>query len=595
MEPEAPKPWDVQLENLEGGMAEWNDDEDTDESGVEADPGSELFAYVTSQHQAGFLTAKQACVIAWWAGKAGVSSMEPIGLPPDTVGSGDFKRLLTKVLRGSAETYILPVPAYLRSTGTRGDYGLHTLLPHEALINELQGTELQMMHQMWEKAPNYEGHPVVRAAAMMPEKPVVVPLSLFIDGVAYAKKDSLLVVSVQNLWTERRHIVAVLRKRVLCKCGCRGWDTLHTLFSWLRWCLQILADAKHPEQRHDGTGWQKEDKQREEVGGSGLPFAAAVLQLRADWAEIAHTLAVPQWKSAGNPCFLCDTSSADMFTHLLACGTGDLPWTLHDAETYEQACQECEIDVDPSEEQWNELRNLLRHDRRREGSRGLSLTAPVESLLLRKGDRLEPTEDMLDVAQFNHERQPARFWRRSQESVVLRRNPLLCKALGLDLPTVVAVDVLHTLCLGVHQQYVAGALWAFVSDRAAAGAGPGQENQQEANMDFMRAHYTQWLKSASKKYPEMNLSAVGDLSMAILGKERGSVLKAKAHETLTLLKWLADFLPLVQAQFAEGVAWSSAAVDLTQMYEAMAKAPMVVPARTQEDHDWEKKNRKKKL
>ena len=189
-------------------------------------------------------------------------------------------------------------------------------------------------------------------------------------------------VSVQNLWTERRHSVAVVRQRVLCKCSFRGWDSLHTLFLWLKWCLQILADGKHPETRHDGAEWRRqEDQKRFEVGGRPLTFAAAVIQLRADWAEIAHTLAVPQWKSATHPCFLCAATRDDMFTRLLACAPATpLPWPLLRSESYEEACQECEVDVDPDEGEWADIRNLLREDRRRDGARGLSLTGPVEHL-----------------------------------------------------------------------------------------------------------------------------------------------------------------------------------------------------------------------
>ena len=108
-----PRPWD--FDPVEVGLEAWNHDSDTDESEDDTDPSAELFAYVTFQHQAGLLTAKQACVIGWWASKAGVASVEQIALPPDTIGTGDFKRLIDKVLRGSTLIYILPMPASCRA------------------------------------------------------------------------------------------------------------------------------------------------------------------------------------------------------------------------------------------------------------------------------------------------------------------------------------------------------------------------------------------------------------------------------------------------------------------------------------------------
>ena len=51
----------------------------------------------------------------------------------------------------------------------------------------------------------------------------VLPYSLFLDGVPYSLTDSVTGVWVKNELTGKRDLLAVLRKRLLCRCGCRGW------------------------------------------------------------------------------------------------------------------------------------------------------------------------------------------------------------------------------------------------------------------------------------------------------------------------------------------------------------------------------------
>ena len=150
------------------------------------------------------------------------------------------------------------------------------------------------------------------------------------------------------------------------------------------------------------------------------------------------------------------------------------------------------------------------------------------------------------------------FWRRRHETVTLRRNPLLCAELGTDLPAVVAIDVLHTLCLGIHQQFVVAALWACVRQRNVP-------------------DYRHWLQEAKK---HQLVTPVSDMSMELIGKVGSPVLKAKGHETLTLLCWLNAFLPTMTEHLED--TWASAANHLVQMYQKMSDAPMEIPEAIQE-------------
>ena len=84
-------------EEAESGMALWNAEADGtevgDSSDEEPEPGEELLAYLLDEHNRGVMTAKQVCVISYLGGKAGITPLQPYGLPPETKGSGDLKSL----------------------------------------------------------------------------------------------------------------------------------------------------------------------------------------------------------------------------------------------------------------------------------------------------------------------------------------------------------------------------------------------------------------------------------------------------------------------------------------------------------------------
>ena len=246
-------------------MADFNSENESD---AEDDPGQELFSYLLSEHSAGKMTAKQVCIVCWWAGKAGVEAVKPIGKSPATKGSGDFKRTLDRYMHQDLpDSYSVPVPAYSRASEERAICQLDCVLPHEMLQRDVEKYDKKKAEQQREAPPNWQDHPVVQEARAEVEPVHVIPLSLFIDGVSHAKRDSLFVISLTNLLTKSKFVVAALRKRIRCKCGCFGWCTLHSVFVWLKWALTILRQGKHPSERHDHQAWAMHEKQRSESAG----------------------------------------------------------------------------------------------------------------------------------------------------------------------------------------------------------------------------------------------------------------------------------------------------------------------------------------
>eukprot|EP00969_Alexandrium_andersonii_P161011 7115508-Alexandrium_andersonii.AAC.1 len=54
---------------------------------------------------------------------------------------------------------------------------------------------------------------------------MAVPVGYFSDGAPHTKKDSFMAFYWSNVLTQKRHLITVLRKSDLCKCGCKGFCT----------------------------------------------------------------------------------------------------------------------------------------------------------------------------------------------------------------------------------------------------------------------------------------------------------------------------------------------------------------------------------
>eukprot|EP00969_Alexandrium_andersonii_P079020 3484878-Alexandrium_andersonii.AAC.1 len=63
-----------------------------------------------------------------------------------------------------------------------------------------------------------------------------------------------------------------------------------------------MAEGRYPESRHDDRAWLPSDDVRTAISGKPLPWRAAVVFLKGDWAEFSHSLGLPTWSSNSHPC-----------------------------------------------------------------------------------------------------------------------------------------------------------------------------------------------------------------------------------------------------------------------------------------------------
>ena len=609
-----PKEWEMedpewQQESEGEGTEPQEDDEEDDPSDTEVGPSDaqhELLSFLLGRHQQGKLTAKDMCIISFWCGRAGLKQVGTLGMRPKS-SSGNHQRHVDGFLKkhygqDMPDAYLLPMPTHHRASGERCVHDLPVLPPHELLAKEMQGADVGALLDGWRKTPNFDSHPVV--VNMAARATNVVPLALYLDVASYAVRDSMLIVSVTNLLTDKQHVVAVLRKRMMCGlkagCGCKGWCSLHILWCFLRWSLQALSEATYPSCRHhseldadklNDAGWRKEDAPRQASAGTPMPFAGAVLQLRADWGEMATRLGLANWSTWSDPCFLCSCNRGQMLDReALTKHDAGLAWPLRTAAGYEADCRRCEVFLDVttmSELEWEDVKSALVMDVRKEGVKGLALNRAFPRFGLKRGDRVEPSMHLMDwQTLYKRKPQGLLFWRQSAETSVRRRNPLFQESLHTHVTSSFAIDVMHSWCLGIFQQFVVAVLWKVLDSNlfpVQSRPGPGKEDKRKKCLKLVVKDLLSWYKSFRQEHPETALTPVNDLTLEMLGgSETKQILKCKAHETLGLLRYLVSRLPQWKDELDDGPLWDKAALRLLRLWTNLDKCDVVLTEFQQE-------------
>jgi hypothetical protein len=205
------------------------------------------------------ISNRQLCELCYLVGKAGIAEAVRDGMRPGC-SSGNYGRHLDPILgfeRGNRALYDMDIPGHNKQSLPRASLNLPTLPPHESFNSDITegATYSVKLAEMLSAGmpPAYTEHPVVRSAR---DDEFVAPLALHADAVPYSQTDSVLGIWRVNLVTQRRYLAVALRKRICCKCGCKGWCTFHAVFEWLPWSVRALAAGRYPLQRHDGEAWR---------------------------------------------------------------------------------------------------------------------------------------------------------------------------------------------------------------------------------------------------------------------------------------------------------------------------------------------------
>jgi len=558
--------------------SDFDDDEDAP---TEAEVASQEFLGLLNYLLGFKISAQDMCLLCYWGHKAGLPDrIGQHGFRPDAPSS-HYQRHLDSVGTSKADNerknYRLSVVGQRRADTERQNIPMVFQPGHELLHYEFEENPLipELLHEAVEAGmpPSYKDHVVV--ASHRDEQ--IVPLGLYMDGVPYSITDSVVAISFINLLTQARHYMCIVRKRLCCRCGCRGWCTWHAVLSFVAWCIRACAAGFFPPERHDGLPWTERDGHRASLAGKRLGFRGAVCQLRGDWAEFCERLGLPTWQSGLRPCFLC---AADLFNMYSITGLSldSTPWHGNVDKDFEDACARCEIHVRVTAANHPQLCRRLKYDKRKDGAMGLALKSNFEELGLLENDRLEPSGRNPDVgAVFDATSFPfdVVFWRKSDNTLCTHRCPLWDASVGM-LPTlIIALDMLHTFYLGVLLAFCKHLVWEVLRKPIWARAELTGDERQEVNVLGLRsalfAFYT-----AHRRLHGPVLTEITEVTTKMFGTTADPKLKTKAAETWGFHLFLMDFLKGRPGVIDKQDIWEQAGEDLSRIAETLETASLVM-------------------
>jgi hypothetical protein len=222
---------------------------------------AELAEMIIDLKRSHHISAKQACLLAWWSSRVGGCGLVALMACNPATQSGHFSRHFDTVtglhaLRTEAPHYHIELPGHRRCDATRSVELVPVLPPHEAISAEVDHHGVEHMQQLLAQAiadnklpPAYFENDIVK------ENPAgtVNPIVLYVDAIPFSRTDAAIGFFTYSLLTAQRTLTAVLRKTELCQCGCKGWCTFYVVFLMLHWSYRALRKRALPTSRHDNT------------------------------------------------------------------------------------------------------------------------------------------------------------------------------------------------------------------------------------------------------------------------------------------------------------------------------------------------------
>eukprot|EP00971_Amphidinium_carterae_P217048 4308938-Amphidinium_carterae.1 len=490
---------------------------------------------ITAHRRGQKVTAKWLTSLCFWAAGAGLEEAKTLALEPrdrDKEG-GNAAKKVDRWYPGSTVVVVLP-------TGERIYSDIPICLPETLLaaISEESWNEIRAKHAenvATMSVPEvYFSHPVVQAHGNE-----LVPVSLYIDGLSYSAKDSLLVLTMSV--GDIKQMIFCVRKKRMCKC-CGGWCTLYPLWLAITKSLQNMA--------------------------CGVRRAVA-LELKCDLAELAGSLGLAS-PASQNPCVLCKATlrtwhGVDWTT--LQQRKPTCPFPLVCDEEFKRSVGACEVEIDTfmwSDGNWQMLLDNLVPNKR---AKGILLNSAAHGLA--KGDRLAPTSLAPDASLVGLNRdRPGKvgFWRPSCESHARHNNPLWTYCFPALL---LRCDLMHTFCLGIAQQFLSGLLWEIMCQNVFG-------SQVHATLDSYQHNLTaldRMLQVWCKQQPDQRkVSKIDVLRVEALGSYDSQHFAYKAGDSLWFLRFMANsglHCEEVSSTLSDWHSWEEAASTLVSLWDMM--------------------------
>ena len=195
------------------------------------------------------------------------------------------------------------------------------------------------------------------------------------------------------------------------------------------------------------------------------------------------------------------------------------------------------------------------------------------------GDRLEPSVQLPDVAEFSAVRVPfiASFWRSHHFGhacidPVNHRNPLFTPRLHISPTLTFMLDALHIMYLGVHQRIIAAILWGMLR------ANPWRihgafETVSACGIERLQENLFNWYDE--NKIPQDY--RINRLEQSMIGEEHIPMMKTMGSETNAMLPWAVKLCGVHARTIEYGHDLHQAALALERYVAIIKRSPKRIP------------------
>jgi hypothetical protein len=493
--------------------------------------GADLRKSYLIDYDSGLLDATTLATKCWYITHSGGRGVEDLMVNPNTSSrhaSEHIERILQREFPPPPVRKVL-VPATPKRSAIREEsYTVDVQLPSTLLVEEMQDHVEPFGDDPTGLIALFQSHPIIAAAKVEAPRPHWSRLrtaTLYWDDVAYTKRDKFFGLFLYSFLSGRHHLLFCLRRHDMCHCGCRGWCTLWPLLD------AIVTDI---------NGFQSEIARW------------AFLFTKGDWPAFTDIAGVRQWSHATWPCYECCCAKDEMKTmdFFQRSTIDDGPFATYTVDLWEEDRDRCRIDVCVlTPEMHSDLKRALRY---RKKFIGRGLKEHLDAYSLRRGDRLEPTKGLPDVAQFESMVPPfwVVFWRCTDEDRLIHESPLFTIP-GLSVQSQ-GPDVLHYWALGPVAAFVALVIWWLITTPLFAVKVEGLSTEDETRLALFKIRSKLWKYYKIKRSDEhfrRKGSEVWNLTEKMLGARKRPMLHAKAAEVRGLLDFCVELLSESLPQF----------------------------------------------
>ena len=260
--------------------------------------------------------------------------------------------------------------------------------------------------------------------------------------------------------------------------------------STIEWSFHHGVAGLYPTHSHTSAPFT--DPARRDKGGKALGVYLACCHLRGDWLAYVELAGMRGHGHNTFPCPCCNVRKADMFNSDGNFSLGRLGATPYTQAEYDADVprQTRVITIDSLAKRSLIFRNLKYQSKKPHFGRVLANNLPELGLCV--GDRLEPSEELRDIAQFEITVPPfvVRFFRLGFGDRLTNVSPLL-RIPGINVGSY-AVDILHAWHLGGLPVCISASLWMLIKSGIYAPAIPGMHTEDLHKLSIVNLRGKLW-------------------------------------------------------------------------------------------------------